>query len=333
MIPRLEAGSPSAVGSLPHTDVEAAAVLALALQPELPTAPQLPSRHPLEGMLAQASAGMPGVEVCDGSLVVDRRKLAAVDEGCPLDRQAWAGTIGFLRHAAAAAHAGPVKVQIAGPITLGMALLAGGAKPSRAFAIAADNVRSRVNALVAEAAATLPDAGLVIVLDEPALTAYVHPDFPLGPDETIDLLSGGLASAGSAAMMGVHCCGPTDWRLVLHSGPDLISLPVDASIGDDASGLSNFLDRGGWIAWGAVATDQPLGDRDEPHWRHLTELWCDLARSGCDPMLLRSQSIITPACGLARHRVAQVPGIYALVRRIAERVQDQALAARMSAGA
>jgi hypothetical protein len=45
------------------------------------------------------------------------------------------------------------------------------------------------------------------------------------------------------------------------------------------------------------------------------------------------QSLVTPACGLALHRQSQVATVYGLVRRIAERVQDQAIAARMSAGA
>lgn len=334
MTVRLAAGIPSAVGSLPHLDVDAAASVALTAHPELPAAPQLPRRHPLEGMLAQVAVGMPGVEITpDGSLVVDRRRLAAVDEGTALDREAWRSTVAFLRLAAEVGHSGPIKLQITGPVTLGLALLGAGAKPARAFGVAAATVRAGIHALLEEARATVPGRELVLVLDEPGLTAYARGGFPLGAEDTIDLLSGGLAAAAGAGMAGVHCCGPTDWRLVLHAGPDLISLPVDAAIGDDAAALSTFLDRGGWVAWGAVSTDRPLGERDESHWRKLAGLWCDLSRNGCDPLLLRTQAILTPACGLARHRSSQVPAVYALVRRLAERVQDQALAARMSAGA
>lgn len=328
-------GTPSGVGSLPHTDVAAAAEVVLRITPDLPAAPQLPRRHPREGMLAQVALGMPGVTVDPegGSLTVDRRRLAAGDDGLPLDPEAWAGTLAFLRAAAAAGHAGPIKLQVTGPVTLGLALLHGGAKPAKAFAVAAAVVRDRVRTLLREAEAALPDASVVLVLDEPGLTAYPHDGFPLAADDTIDLLSGGLAAARSAALAGVHCCGPTDWRLVLHAGPDLLSMPVDAGAGDDAAGLSGFLDRGGWIAWGAVPTDRPLGDREDGHWRRLTALWCDLSRNGCDPLLLRTQSILTPACGLAHHAPEQVAPVFDLLRRLSERVQDQAMAARMSAGA
>lgn len=332
---RLAPGTPSAVGSLPHVDPVEAARVALALTPELPAAPQLPRRHALEGMLAQVAAGVPGVSVAaDGaSLVVDRRRLAAPADDAELDPDAWAGALTFLEVASATGHRGPIKLQVTGPVTFGLALVAAGVKPARAFPAAGAIVRQRVRALLRRANDGLPDAPVVLVLDEPGLTAYLADGFPLGADDTIDLLSGGLAAAKGAALAGVHCCGPTDWRLVLHAGPDLLSMPVDATVGDDAAGLSAFLDRGGWIAWGAVPTDRPIGDREDVHWRNLTSLWCDLSRNGCDPMRLRTQAILTPACGLGLHRPEQVGPVHALVRRVAERVQDQALAARMSAGA
>ena len=331
----LSPGTPSAVGSLPHVDAAEAAHDALRLTPELPAAPQLPRRHPTEGMLAQVLRGAPGITVGeDGwSLRLDKRRLGVPDAATDLDPEAWGATLAFLQAAADTGHTGPVKVQLAGPVTVGLALVAAGAKPARAFPLAGGIVRQRVGALLRAAEARLPGRPVVLVLDDPGLTAYTGDDFPLGADDTIDLLSSCLASARTAAMAGVHCCGPTDWRLVLHAGPDLLSMPVDASVGDAAAGLSAFLDRGGWIAWGAVPTDRPLGDREDLHWRRLTELWCDLSRNGCDPMLLRTQAILTPACGLALHRPEQVAPVYGLVRRLAERVQDQALAARLSAGA
>jgi hypothetical protein len=332
----LEPGTPSAVGSLPHLDASAAAADALRLQPELPASPQLPNRHRREGMLAQVATGMAGVTVAEDGwrLRVDRRRVGTGDVEAPLDADAFGATRTFLDVAAAAGHTGPVKLQVAGPVTLGLALLDGGARASKVWSLAAAVVRGRVKALLAEARQKLPGSPVVLVLDDPGLTAYLAPGFPLGAEDTIDLLSGALAAAGGDDVLaGVHCCGPTDWRLVLHAGPDLLSLPVDATVGADAPGLSGFLDRGGWVAWGAVPTDRPFGDREDAHWRRLNTLWGELSRNGCDPTKLRMQSVITPACGLALHRPEQVETVYRLVRRMAERVQDQAIAARMSAGA
>ena len=54
---------------------------------------------------------------------------------------------------------------------------------------------------------------------------------------------------------------------------------------------------------------------------------------GCDPVLLRTQSVVTPACGLALHGATQAERVLRLARELADRVRDQAIAARLTLGA
>ena len=101
----------------------------------------------------------------------------------------------------------------------------------------------------------------------------------------------------------------------------------------DAGALAGHLERGGWIAWGAVPTAQPLGTDADRLWRQLTSLWCELVRGGCDPGLLRTQAVITPACGLAGHGISQASRCLDLAAHLARRVADQSMAAKLSMGA
>ena len=117
--------------------------------------------------------------------------------------------------------------------------------------------------------------------DEPSLIAVAHPGFPIAPHAVIDLLTAALASLHGAAATGVHCCGPTDWNVVLEAGPDVLSLPVPFAAGLDPGALATFLAGGGWVAWGAVPTDAPVGDDASLLWRRLVGTWCDLVRGGC----------------------------------------------------
>ena len=72
----LRPGVVTSMGSLPHRDADSAAAFVLRHHPELPAAPQLPRRSPLEGMVAQAARGIPGVTVNpDGSLDIDADEL------------------------------------------------------------------------------------------------------------------------------------------------------------------------------------------------------------------------------------------------------------------
>jgi hypothetical protein len=123
--PVLLPGLATGIGSLPHTDAQAAAETVLRCLPELPAVPQLPARDPREGMLAQWLGALPEITVAaDGSF--DIAGTSELPPECLFDEHAHAGLLAFL-DAASALERPPVrvKVQVTGPLTLGVALLRG----------------------------------------------------------------------------------------------------------------------------------------------------------------------------------------------------------------
>jgi hypothetical protein len=329
----LPAGVATGIGSLPLLDPFAAAELVLTRWPDLTPVPSLPRRTPYEGMLAQALTGVRGVDVApDGSLVVDARRVdPRVRITADLDHEAFASLRAFLE--LAAGRRAPVKWQLTGPVTLGLALLRAGVDPFRAFDVAIRAVRVHLRAIHKALAEALPDAAQVVVLDEPGMSALMRPDFPIPPDAAIDLVSGALAAVESTALAGVHCCGNGDWAAILATGPGLLSLPVRDDLVRVAGYLAAFLDQGGWIAWGVIPTDRPVGDSADRHWREVSGLWCGLVESGVDAGRLRRQAIVTPACGLALHDIATVDRVAALLDEVSHRVAGQAVATRLHLGA
>jgi methionine synthase II (cobalamin-independent) len=330
----LRPGMTTSIGSLPHTDPRAAATFVLERQSRLPAAPSLPNRSGIERMIAQAAWGIPGVEVLpDGSLQVDDPNL---DPRAPLHDQGIDGAPFVALRAFLSAVAGrraPIKLQLTGPVTLGIALHSVGVPVRRAFSVAGAAVRARARTLVAAAQETAPMAPLVVFVDEPGLTAAMHPGFPLDPNRTIDLVSSALATIEPHAMTGLHCCGPADWRVVLQAGPQILSLPIDCGAADHAGAVGAFLERGGWVAWGAVPTTGPLGSTPDRLWQQLSAEWCSLTAAGCDPVALREQSLITPACGLAGHGEAQAELVLDLTAQVARRLETQTLGMRLTVGA
>lgn len=328
----LRPGVVTSIGSLPHRDADSAASFVLRHHPELPAAPQLPRRSLLEGMVAQAGRGIPGVAIAaDGTLVVDGDEIDLSAPYRPtFDSHSHAGLLAFL--SAAAGRTEPVKLQLTGPITLGLALVEAGAGPDVAFPLAATAVRAEGAALLELCRRRLPEAPLVVFLDEPGLVR--GGDTGLDAEATIDVLSNALAAMEEGAVTGIHCCGPTDWRLASLAGATVLSMPVElAWVLASAAAITAHLEKGGWVAWGAVPTNEPLGTDTDRLWRRLSAVWCELVQTGCDPVLLRTQALITPACGLAGHGVSQAARALKLASTIATRVTDQAVAARLSAGA
>ncbi|MCU1453672.1 MAG: hypothetical protein JWN46_1818 [Acidimicrobiales bacterium] len=328
-------GVVTSIGSLPHTTSDEAVRFVLRHLPELPAAPSIPAHEPLEGMLAQVGWGVAGVVIADdGTLSVpDPRALdpAAALDDLELSGRPYTTLRAFLR--AVATRTEPIKLQLTGPVTLGLALLEAGAPADRAFAVAAAVVAQRAAGLVACAARHAPAAAPVVFLDEPGLVGGLRADVPLSADATIDLVSGVLAAIEPHAVTGIHCCGRADWRVVLQAGPQILSLPVGAGIEPSAAALAAFLERGGTVAWGAVPTEGPLGEQPSRLWRRLSDQWCELVQAGCDPVLLRRQAMITPVCGLALHDEVLAEHAFTLSRRIAERLHDQVTGIRLSVGA
>ena len=113
----------------------------------------------------------------------------------------------------------------------------------------------------------------------------------------------------------------------------MVSLPVSSELVDWVGYLTRFLAEGGIIAWGVIPTDGPLPTTSERQWRALSDLWCSLVQLGCDPVLLRRQSVVTPQCGLATHSVPVAQRIARLTADVGKRVQDQSSATRFALGA
>ncbi len=327
------AGTATGIGSLPHHDAHAAAALTLRCLPDLPAAPQLPRRSAREGVVAQWIGALPAATVHDdGSFTIAGRVDAHAELRPAFDLSTHAGLLTFLDVAARQPRPPKrVKVQIAGPLTLGVALADAGVGTDVAFALGARLARAWAAAVADLVSARLPGAATMCFLDEPALVCWRHADGPIDREVATDVLSTALAACTDIS--GVHVCGSGDLRLALDAGPQVAHFDVGMLDLDDATAISRYLDGGGWIAWGAIPTHRPVGEQPQPLWKALLEAWCELTRRGCDPVLLRGQALVAPACGLAGHGASQAERAMLLAREIGNRVHDQAAATKLAVGA
>ena len=336
------AGASFGVGSLPHRETDEAVEFAWN-STDIPTIPSLPRRSPAEGMIAQALVGIQGVSVGQyGGINVDLSAVdLAGDVSTDLRSDAYAGFAAFLGSAAARENQPAcVKWQFVGPLTLGLALVRVGLAAEVAAPLAMQAVRCHVRALQDEVSAVMPGTTQIVVFDEPMLHEALLPTFPVPPDEVIDFVSGALASVDQPNISGVHSCNETDWVALLSTGANVLSVPVP-SVSDEeqmsgmlaaAPRISEHLEHGGRIAWGAVRTDGPIALSPDRPWKNLAGALCALVNNGVDPVLLRRNSFITPACGLGTHSVAVADRVMGHVRELSMRISEQAAASLLTLG-
>jgi len=329
----LAAGATTGVTELPHRATGQA--LDFAFAPDVPTAPRLPRRSPAESALAQALVGVPGVTLGEGGrIAID---IDALDADAPvftdLASEPFGGYRAFLKRLQVRRHAGPVHWELIGPISVGLALRRAGAEPDVAFQVALRAVRARLIALAAAFRDAAPGSSQLIVLDEPSAAELGRRDFPLAPGEATDLLSAAMAAVEPIGTVGVRARAGTDVALLLEAGPRVIALPVTSDLVAYAGYLDRFLERGGWVAWGVVATEGPIADTPTRAWHRVSSLWCELVQRGCDAKVLRRQCLFTTDGGLAAHAPAVAVQITATVADVARLVRAEAGAARFVLGA
>ena len=103
----------------------------------------------------------------------------------------------------------------------------------------------------------------IVFLDEPSLTGFGSAYLPISREEVMEILSQTLEEAREATTgpvtLGTHCCGNTDWSLLLSAPLDIVSFDSYGyfeSLRLYAQPLSAFLARGSWLAWGLVPTNE-----------------------------------------------------------------------------
>ncbi len=307
---------PTAVGSLPHTDPEAACDLVLQRLPDIPAWPQLPRRDVRERLPAQFCGGFPGVVMEDGRVYVDRRQdldaglerlyaryLSKDLEAAALDGDFAAGLKHFLTLRLDSALA--VKGQVLGPVSWGLTVT-----DQDRRALLYDDMLADAAARYLHLQAAWQERALrrlapqtIIFVDEPYLAAFGSAYLAVEREEVQRLLEEVLA--GIEGLKGVHCCGNTDWSMLLETSVDILNF--DAY--DHAEALSlypqalrAFLERGGVIAWGIVPTGSDAQVMGESVGSLTERLWSALrlvASRGVPLDDLLAASLLTPACGLA----------------------------------
>jgi hypothetical protein len=315
-------GATVGVGSLPHRSARNSAEFALEFF-DVPTIPRLPTRSPAEALVAQALVGTPGIALGQyGTIAIDVNRLTPEAEvTTDLASDAFVGFREFLTVAEAAGYEGPVKWQFVGPISVAAALQRAGASPQIAFDVALGTVRSHVRAISSVIGSALPKSPQLLILDEPYAQDVQSRGFPIPPEEAIDLVSAAMASVESVATVGVHCGGDVDITTLLASGPRVLSVRVSESLVPLSGYLDRFLSDHGWIIWGAVATEGPIGVSARRSVNALELLWLELAKRGCDPERIRAQALIGPAGGLSSFTPAVAENVCQAARSVSQAVR------------
>ncbi len=305
---------PTVIGSMPHTDPSEACAQVTHYLTDIPVWPQLPKRSFPENMYVQFSQGFPGVVVKEDSIYIDRSQdldkpleklyAAYLDndfDKYPISAEYAAGLHSFLSLTNLSPLA--VKGQITGPISWGLSVT----DDSRRAIIYDDTLADaaakllRLKASWQEKALSQISKNTIIFVDEPYMASFGSAFVSLSREKVISLLE--EVFSGISGLKGVHCCGNTDWSVLLETSTDILSFDAynyAQSLSLYPAEIKKFLERKGTIAWGIIPNNEEslakesvasLKDR-------LEEAMAPFTRKGIRFKQLIEQGLLTPSCGL-----------------------------------
>ncbi len=325
------------IGSVPYIDPVTACAAISRYLVDLPAWPQLTRRVNLENMYIQYSEGFPGIVIDSEKIRLER----ALDFDIKLERlysDSFEGNsdsyrvskeyaAGLYSFASGQKSKIPVaKGQLIGPISWGLCVTDNSGKGIIYDDTLADAIGRflRLKASWQEKFLGSIARRTVIFIDEPYLTS-LGSAFVALPNEKISQLIGEVL-AGISGLKGIHCCGATDWSLLLNLPVDIISFDAYNyldSILCYQSDLSSFVRKGKAISWGIVPNDEDLLKKESAAtiYDRFTEALAPLTREGISIRDLVRQSIITPTCGLASLSHDAVEQVFALLNGVSGMVR------------
>jgi methionine synthase II (cobalamin-independent) len=312
------------IGSFPHLD-SAALCSRLVKAVQIPAWPQLPRRTFRENMYTQYSARLPGIVVDDthqrvyfdtsGDLspgleeFYGRYLADDIDSfALPADYAAGFYTMLDVLRSTSGEWA---KGHVTGPISFGLTVVDQDLRSSLYDEQLADPIVKQLafNARWQIRQLKQARSNVIIFVDEPYMSSFGSAFISLSREQVVTLLNEVFdAIHAEGALAGVHCCGNTDWSVLLETSVDILNLDAYEYLENLAlypNDVRAFLDRGGHLAWGIIPNNETIfnvtPEQLAQRLRDGLQLISDKARGrnvsiGVDEFA--SRSLITTACGL-----------------------------------
>jgi methionine synthase II (cobalamin-independent) len=195
---------------------------------------------------------------------------------------------------------------VAGPVTFGGTVEGSDGKPVLYDPEMMDVVKKGLAMKIVWQSKKIKELGKtpIVFLDEPYLSGYGSAFVPIQREAVISSLNETIEEVKTKeeTLIGIHCCGNTDWPMILKTKLDIVSL--DAYEFADyfviyPQEIEDFLERGGLIAWGMVPTARFTGKETASDLiGSLNKAIQALVENGIERETIVKNSLLTPSCGM-----------------------------------
>lgn len=319
------------IGSFPFKEADKALDLIFDYTPNIPCWPQLPKRSVLEGMVAQFSQGFPCIKITKEGLYFDEASkdeelekfyedIIVKDTGVFKISEDFAPGLWKFYHRlenSDLSRINFIKCQSAGPFTFAAGINTPDGKTLLHDKVFMQAILKGLSMKALWQVELFKKFGKDIILffDEPYLGCFGSAYTPLNREDVISGLREMMGAVKSKGLiLGVHCCGNTDWSM-LTEVPEIDIISFDAydfleKLTLYAQDIAKFLKRGGALCWGIVPTQEFSSAITKDALLNKLKAGINaFENKGISANLLQDSMLLSPSCGLGSLHPDKCEGI------------------------
>lgn len=339
----------TAIGSLPHQDVDRACEIVLQSFPQIPAWPQLPRRNLRENMYVQVSEGMPCLTLDEKKgmvyfqtegeisgelekfyekIIEDRIDYFRISENYAAGFYAFMEQVRNKISKGGEANILALKGQLIGPISFGLTVTDENRKSilyhEQLVDVVVKTCGMKARWQITRMKEVCPQ--IIIFIDEPYLASFGSAFVSLSRDEVVDYLNQVIDSIkAEGAVAGIHCCGNTDWSILMDTKVDIISFDAYSyleTISLYPEKLKEFLTQGRYLAWGIVpASSKAMEEEIDSLTKRFEDGLQLLNSKGVEKEKILENLLITPSCGTGTLPVEVAEKVIKLTRGVSDNIK------------
>jgi len=170
---------------------------------------------------------------------------------------------------------------------------------------------------------------IICFIDEPILSGFGSSTYvSVKRDDVVAQLAEIIEAVhADNGISGIHCCGNTEWSILIDAGVDLVNFDAfefGETIAIYPDAVKIHLERGGVLAWGVVPTSTAIREQSvESLTDHLEKMMDNLASKGIDKQLIMEQAVITPSCGTGSMDAADAEKVFTLTNQLSKAMKEK----------
>ncbi len=171
---------------------------------------------------------------------------------------------------------------------------------------------------------------VICFIDEPILSAFGSSTYVSVQREDVvaaleEVIEAVHADNGSA---GIHCCGNTEWSILIDAGVDMVNFDAfefGETIAMYPEHVKKHLENGGTLAWGVVPTSTEIRNQTvESLETQLEKVMDNLTeKTGVDKKIIIEQAVISPSCGTGSMEEADAEKVFELTGKLSNKMKEK----------